>query len=423
MVMMKGTAPINIKVPIDERATGGASRNMRQFNIADTIFDEETPELQSLLEKAYERKQRPLCRCREPAIPMYIARLDGQHLIKRMPLTGRDHDPLCPSYEPPYELSGLGPLIGNAIQIDEKSGMTALKLDFSLSKRGGRAAAAPTEEKLGKVRSEAKKLSLRAMLHYLWDVGELTEWTSLWSGKRGWGRVRSSILNAAQQMTARGRPLSDVLFVPEVFHPEDREGIASRRAMALAGIQAAGSGPRKLLMIVADVKEFSAAREGQKIMFRHTPFPFLIEDGAWRRLNSRYKVELELWRSSEAFHLIAIATFGISAAGIASVEEIALMVVNQNWVPFESAHEQRLLERLSGLGRKSVKGLRFNLSIDQPIVCVTLPEQRPKPAALYIVPATADEDYERALADLIETRPEMTPWVWRIAERDLPDLP
>jgi hypothetical protein len=396
---------------------------MRQFMITDMIFHEEAPELQSLLEKAYERRQRPLCRCKEPAVPMYIARLDGQHLIKRMPLTGRDHDPSCPSYEPPYELSGLGPLIGNAIQLDEKSGMTALKLDFSLSKRGGRAATTPAEEKPGRVRSETKKLSLRAMLHYLWDVGELTEWTSLWSGKRGWGRVRSNILNAAQQMTARGGPLSDILFVPEVFHPEDREGIASRRAMALAGVQATGSGPRKLMMIVAEIKEFSAARDGQKIAFRHMPFPCLIDESEWRRLNSRYSVELELWRSSETFHLIAIATFGISAAGIASAEEVALMVVNQNWVPFENTQEQRLLERLSGLRRKSVKGLRFNLPGDQPVVCVTLPEQRPMPIAMYIVPATAGEDYEKALADLVEARPEMTPWVWRDAEGDMPELP
>lgn len=396
---------------------------MRQFMIADTIFDDEAPGLQSLLEKAYERKQRPLCRCREPAIPMYIARLDGQHLIKRMPLTGRDHNPSCPSYEPPYELSGLGPLIGTAIQLDENSSMMALRLDFSLTKRGSRTVAPPAEEPSGKVRSETKKLSLRAMLHYLWDVGELTEWTSLWSGKRGWGRVRSSILIAAQQMTARGGPLSDMLFVPEVFHAEDREGIASRRASALAGVQATGSGARKLMMIVAEIKDFSAARDGQKIAFRHMPFPFVIDTGAWRRLNSRYEVELELWRSSDALHLIAISTFGISAAGIASVEEMALMVVNQNWVPFENAHELRLLERLSGLRRKSVKGLRFNLSVEQPIVSVTLPEQRPAPAAMYIVPATADEDYDRKLADMIEARPEMMSWVWRIADGDLPDLP
>ena len=364
-----------------------------------------------------------MCLCKETGVPMYIARMDDQYVVKRMPLSGREHDPACPSYEPPYELSGLGPLIGNAIQIDA-SGKVELKLDFSLTKRGPRAApSAPTEPTEPSIRSEPRKLSLKAMLHYLWEAGELTEWRSTWAGRRGWGRVRASLINAASQMSARGGSLNDMLFVPEVFQPQDKDGIAVRRAAALKGIQATGSGPRKLMMIVAEVKEFSPAREGQKIVVRHTPFPLMIEDRAWRRLAARYEIELELWQSSEAFHLVVIATFGVSAAGIASAEEIALMVVNEHWLPFEDINELRLLEKLGHLKRKAVKGLRFNLPRDVPIVSVTLPEQKPAPVAMFIVPPTAGEEYDRALADMIATRPETTPWIWRVAEGEMPRLP
>ncbi|MEB3047383.1 DUF1173 domain-containing protein [Rhizobium mulingense] len=396
---------------------------MRQFSIGGQAFDETSGDLQLRLERAYELKLRPLCECRKPPVPMYIARADGQYLVKRMPLSGRDHDPACPSYEPPYELSGLGPLIGNAIQLDAATGSAVLKLDFSLSKRGSRTVAPATSESSGTVHNESNKLSLRAMLHYLWDVGELTEWTSLWTGKRGWGRVRSSLVNAARQMTVRGRPLSDILFVPEVFHQMDKEAIAARRAVALAGAQATASGPRRLMIAVAEVKEFGAARFGEKIVVRHLPFPFMIEQRTWKRLSARYETELELWRSNDKSHLILIATFGISDAGIAAIEEVAMMVVNENWIPFESIHEQRLLERLSGSRRKSVKGLRFNLAREQPMVSVTLPEHRPAPAAMFIVPASADSAYEAALEAMIEARPEMTPWIWRISEGDMPSLP
>ena len=396
---------------------------MRKFTIGDRVLEESTPELQGFLAQAYEQRLRPLCMCKEPRTPMYIARVEDQYLIKRMPLSGRDHDPACPSYEPPYELSGLGPLIGSAIQIDA-DGKTDLKLDFSLTKRGPRAAAGrPAEASEHGIRNEPRKLSLRAMLHYFWEAGELTEWRSTWSGKRGWGRVRANLLNAAAQMTARGATLGDMLFVPEVFHPEDKDGIAARRAAAFKGLQAAGSGPRKLMMIVAEVKEFSAAREGLRIVVRHMPFPLMIEEGTWRRLAARYETELELWRSNEVFHLIVIATFGISAAGIAAAEEVALMVVNEHWLPFEDIHELRLLEKVSHLKRKSVKGLRFNLPRDAPIVSVTLPEQKPAPVAMFIVPASAGDDYEQTLADMIEARPEITPWVWRVAEGEIPRLP
>ncbi|WP_354197060.1 DUF1173 domain-containing protein [Aquamicrobium terrae] len=396
---------------------------MRRFRIGERALDEDSAEFRDALLHAYEQRLRPLCMCKEPPVPMYIARLDGQHLVKRMPLSGRDHDPACPSYEPPYELSGLGPLIGNAIQIDA-SGKADLKLDFTLTKRGPRAAPSiPAEPSESSIHSEVRKLSLRAMLHYLWEAGELTEWRSTWAGKRGWVRVRNSLINAASQMTARGGPLSDILFVPEVFHPDDKDGISARRAAALKGVQTTGSGPRKLMLMVGEVKEFATAREGHKIAIRHLPFALMVEDGAWRRLAARYEAELELWRSNEAFHLIVIATFGISSAGIASVEEIALMVVNEHWIPFETLDELRLLERLSGLKRKSVKGLRFNLTRDQPIVSVTLPEQKPAPIAMFIVPAGASEEYEHALADMIEARPEIKPWVWRVAEGEMPRLP
>ncbi len=396
---------------------------MRRFTIGDRTFDEDMSGLQSALQDAVERRLRPHCRCREPSVPMYIARLDGQYLIKRMPLSGRDHDPACPSYEPPYELSGLGPLIGNAIQIDDASGSTVLKLDFSLSKRGVRTAPAFQGEASDTVRNETKKLSLRGMLHYMWDVGELTEWTSLWAGKRGWGRVRSSLMHAARQMTVRGGPLSDILFVPEVFRQEDRDGIAARRTATLAGAQASGSGPRKLMVAVGEIKEFAVARDGQKMVVRHLPFPFMVEQSTWNRLNARYETELELWRSSDEFHLIVIATFAISGAGIAAVDQVALMVVNENWIPFESVHEQRLLERLSASKRKSVKGLRYNLPRNQPIVSLTLPEQRGAPIAMFVIPAGADGAYERAVGEMIEARPEIAPWIWRVGDGDMPALP
>lgn len=396
---------------------------MRNYLIGEQVWDENGAEFQACLERAYEQKLRPHCRCKTPAVPMYIARLDGQYVVKRMPLTGRDHDELCPSYEPPYELSGLGPLIGNAIQVDASSGTSLLKLDFSLSKKGSRATVAQDPQSSESVRNEPRKLSLRAVLHYLWDSGELTEWTSLWAGKRGWGRVRSSLLTAASQMQVHGAPLSDILFVPEAFHPEDKEGIAARRAAALAGAQSAGSGLRKLMIAVGEIKEFASARDGQKIMVRHLPFPFMIEASAWKRLNGRYETELELWRASEDLHLMMIATFGISGAGIATVEEIALMVVNENWIPFESVHEQRLLEKLSTWRRKSIKGLRFNLPREQPIASVTLRHERSGAVALYIVPVGAGDDYEVALAELMQARPEVAPWIWRIADGDMPKLP
>ena len=355
---------------------------------------------------------------------MYIARMGEQFLVKRMPLSGSDHDRQCQSYEPPYELSGLGPLIGGAIQLDPANGMAVLKLDFSLSKRGAQKTTSGPTQHEGPVKNEARKLSLRALLHYLWHQGGLTEWTAHWVGKRHWFQVRSHLLDAAATMTVRGGALGERLFIPENFRLDDKGPIEQRRALALADILAPASGPRKLMLLVGEVKEFASARSGQKIVVKHMPgFPLVLDEGAWRRLQSRYAAEVELWQANERCHLVVIATFGLTQAGLASVDEIALMTVSEQWLPVENAHDQRLVEALSRLSLKSVKGLRFNLSSKQPIAAATLPHRRPSPAALYIVPPDADEEFSVAVSEMIAACPNVEPWIWRVAEGEMPPLP
>lgn len=398
---------------------------MRRFGIGEQIFEEEDPGLQDALEVAYERRQRPLCLCREHGLPMYIARIGDVYAIKRMPLSGAGHDSACESYESPYELSGLGALMGNAIQLDPQTGLAALKLEFSLSKIGNRAAPVPTpgNDRASSVVGEARKLSLRGLLHYLWHEAELTVWTSRWKGKRFWWTVRNHLVEAAKQMTVRGGAMSDILFVPETFRADRKDAIEKRRAEALLPAVAPKAGPRRLMVLVGEVKGLEPARSGQKLVVKHMPgFPFIVDDGLQRRLRSRFEKEFSLWEADADSHLMVIATFGMNPAGLAIIEEIALMLVSENWVPYESAAEKKLIEALAHMREKSVKGLRYNLSDDQPIANALF-QNRPNPVALYIVPAGADGTFEAALEDMIAGRPEMASWIWRIGEGDMPALP
>lgn len=396
---------------------------MRRFRIGTEIFEEDAPDLQGALKGAYERRERPLCLCREPGLAMYIAQIGDIFAIKRMPLSGGGHDPACESYESPYELSGLGPLMGSAIQLDPQSGLAALKLEFSLSKTGSRAAPVPTGEGTSSVSGDAKKLSLRGLLHYLWQEAELTVWTSHWKDKRHWWTVRHHLTEAATQMTVKGGSLSEILFVPEAFRADRKVTIEKRRAEALLPAVAPKAGPRKLMVLVGEVKGFEPARSGQKLIVKHMPgFPFIVDDALHRRLRARFEKELSLWEADSSSHLIATATFGLNVAGLAIVEEIALMIVSENWIPYESAAEKKLVEALARLREKSVKGLRYNLSDDQPIANALL-QNRADPVALYIVPAGADGEFEVALQDMIAGRPEMGSWIWRVGEGDMPPLP
>lgn len=148
------------------------------FQIAGSLVDDvHAPAAQQELSRAKAARLRPLCLCTSPGVEMYIAAA-GQHLIvKRMPGTAAEHDPGCRSWLPPGELSGYGAVGEQSIVDNPADGTTALRLGFSLSKTGNRAAPEPSGSPSGTVQSDGNKLSLRAVLHYLWDEAELTSCT------------------------------------------------------------------------------------------------------------------------------------------------------------------------------------------------------------------------------------------------------
>ena len=99
------------------------------------------------------------------------------------------------------------------------------------------------------------------------------------------------------------------------------------------------------------------------------------------------------------------------------------MVVAENWIPYESAQELRLVEALANIREQSIKGLRYASPADQPIVAALLMQHRPRPIALFVVPASADDGYEAALAEMIASRPEMDSWIWHTSRGEMPALP
>jgi hypothetical protein len=224
-------------------------------------------------------------------------------------------------------------------------------------------------------------------------------------------------------MIVKGGQLSEILFVPEPFRSESKEAIEQRRAAALQYASPPKAGPRRLMVLVGEIKGFEPARAGQKLIIKHMPgFPFVVDEVLHRRLLSRFEREFSLHEVDDHSHLIAVATFGMNTAGLAIVEEAALMVVTENWIPYESFQEKRLLDALSRMREKSVKGLRYNLQDDKPIANALL-HSRAGPVALYVIPASAEDAFEPLLNEMIDARPEIASWIWNASDGDMPPLP
>ena len=369
---------------------------------------------------AHTTHHRPRCMCLVEGVEMYVARLADGFIVKRMPNTGSHHAPDCPSYEAPAESSGLGQVLGSAITEDPTTGETTLKLGFSMSKIAGRSAMPTTGGDSDSVTSSGTKLSLRGLLHYLWDQADLTRWQSRFAGKRTWSTVRKHLLLAAENKIARGDSLRSRLYVPEVFSVDQRDAINARRmAQWSRGISAPGK-PQHLMLLIAEVKEIVPARYGFKAVVKHVPDQAFALDGQlYRRLGRRFESVLALWGATEDIHMVMIATFSVSVAGVPTIVELSLMPVTRHWLPVEDGFEKQLIERLVADGRSFVKGLRYNLGVGSTLASATLTDCEGSAPLLFVVHAGI-EDSGRYLQ---VCDPSVSAWQWNPSSEAMPSFP
>jgi hypothetical protein len=373
---------------------------------------------------AHADRLRPKCLCLVNGLEMYVARLGEGFIVKRMPGTGSRHAPDCPSYEPPPEASGLGQVLGTAIKEDPVTGETALRLGFSMSKVGGRATMPAPGTPSDSVGSDGTKLSLRGLLHYLWDQAELTRWHPGFAFKRNWGIVRRQLLLAAENKLARGEALRSRLYIPESFSVDERDALNARRVAQWIHAVATHGRPQHLILLIGEVKEIVPARFGYKVVVKHVPDQgFAIDEQLYRRLGRRFDSELALWGSADTVHMVAIATFGVSDAGIPAIAEMSLMPVTPQWLPIEDSFERQLVERLVAENRAFIKGLRYNLHRDQCVATATLTDTGGSGPLLFVFPPSVEHGGDTSSMLHAAARGGSPVWTWQPSSEAMPALP
>jgi Protein of unknown function (DUF1173) len=392
------------------------------YSIEGNNFSADDSKLQGVLASAYNRHIRPLCLCKTPALEMYIAKVNGVYIIKRMPNTGYQHDPDCGSYDIPAELSGLGQFLGSAIKENIDEGLTILKFDFALSKGVSKAIPSGNNQEKTSVKTDTKKLSLRATLHYLWEQAGFNKWSPAMAGKRNWFVIRKYLYEAAKDKTAKNVALDSLMYIPEAFDLDHKQEIITRRIATLSHLYEDNKS-QQFMLIIGEVKDITSARFGYKMVIKHLPdFPIMLNHDIYHRLCKRFEIELELWSANESGHLIVMGTFGINASGIPTFEEITLMMVAENWIPYDNADELRLITELAQANQRFIKCLRYNLPSTVPTASVLLTDKDKTATTLFICPASAVESYINDLNTLIENS-EIKTWLWDAGNVALPKFP
>ena len=164
------------------------------------------------------------------------------------------------------------------------------------------------------------------------------------------------------------------------------------------------------------IAEFRS-RSDRKLYFRNFPKPFFLDQAA-DRFDRKFGERIAMVDKVVGAHLIVIATFSYNR-GYCNVEEVDMMPVTAEWLPFEHEREAELIRALHD--REFVKSLRYNLGGSAPMASASL-HDTDGPTALYAPPADISADAEQALRAAAERAPCRT-WFWPASSPRMPPLP
>lgn len=391
---------------------------MQQYIIMDQRVDEADERFETLLRKAYEEGVRPVCLCKTTGVPMYVSRTGEALYLKRMPLSGGSHSPECDRFEVPASISGKSELLGQAIIESDSDNVAIVKLGFPIM--SGTSRAAPTRSSLeaSSVKATPTRLTMRALLDYLWDEAELNLLAPAFVGRRYWGHVQKFLRNAAVGKSTSKIAFENLLYIPEVFTVERKEEIAaSRRRLLDASTQ-----DKHKMVIIGSMKALEDTRLGGKLSILHAPgFPLFLDVGLYKKVKNRFRNETELWGSLDGTHLMVISTFLATDSGVGKIEELAVMNVTAEWIPFSNLVEYELLDILAKTKRRFVRSMHYNLENKVPLAFGILLDAGEDGTPMFICPGDATEAEVAAYQSIIEET-GIPSWFWH-THQPMPPLP
>ncbi|MBO1007960.1 DUF1173 domain-containing protein [Acidovorax sp. SD340] len=397
------------------------SMDAQRYSIAGQVYDALDPRLQEVLARVREGVDRPRCLCVPDGVEMYVAR-HRQYVVKRMPGTGGQHHPQCPSYEPDAQQSGLGELMGEAI-IETLAGSVELRVDFPWVRVLGRGVAPGEPHDPGEINVPRRRMSLRALTHFLFERAGFNRWLPAMAGKRNQGVICKHLLEAAAEMIVKGQPLAQRLHVPEPFSEASKAAAAQRRRDKLAILQPR-DGRSPLAVVLGEFKTCETTAFGRRLWIKHMPdTPLLIADKTWERARRTYAAYFEVQDADAAYRprLVLTALIRAKREHVHEVDALSLMLTTEHWIPVEGAHEIEFIHALVEQQRRFIKPLRYDARITAGFPNALLTDTGAEPVALHVVSAFA-EAKERAAKMQVIARISPPPWTWW-TDQPMPTLP
>ncbi|MFT3815666.1 MAG: DUF1173 family protein [Acidovorax sp.] len=393
---------------------------VQRFTIGGVEFDASDPQLQEALARAYEAPDRPRCVCTPGGVEMYVAR-HRLFVLKRMPGSGMRHHPSCPSYEPDARQSGLGELEGDAV-LEPNPGSFELRVNFPWTRVTGHAVPRGESQEPAEVEVARRRMSLRALMHFLFERAGINRWSPAMEGKRNQGVLHKYLMEAADSITIRGLSLAERLYVPVPFTEAGHAEAARRRREKLAVLHPR-DGQSPLAIVMGEFKACDATALGRRIWIKHAPdAPLLVAARTWERIERAFGAFLEA-RHADTGHRVRVMIAALIRARREHTYEVdaaSLMLTSDQWIPLDGVHEVALLQALCEQRRRFIKPLRYDARTAACFPNALLLDTGGQPLALHIFSAFMSSK-DRAVKEKA-VQAGGGAWVWRTDE-PMPALP
>lgn len=349
----------------------------------------------------HKKSVRPLCMCTPQGVKMYVAKTKSGYCIKRMPKQGEQHAVTCPSYEAPRELSGRGYVDDAAISEDEKTGETALKVDFPLTKnKNAKAPEAPDGAPTDTVESVQKKLTLRALFDYLYDEAELNQYHPS-ERRKSYRYIRERLIQTLNNKRTKNLALDERVLIPEAFILDKKDEHFQSVRKFLSQLKPKNK-TRPVGVLVGEFKAIEQARFGYKLLVKHLPSnPIFFDEKMHGKIEKAFSYELSVFAENEDAKVLVVTTFYVTESGNLQMDLCTMVPVNKDWIPFYSNDEKFLIDKLASDSVQFTKTLRYNIPSKEVIASVVIPKND-ELLAVYCVPMGADSEYINSLDNVLE---------------------
>jgi hypothetical protein len=395
----------------------------QRFYIKGQTYNAADARLQDALARIYETPERPRCLCMQGGIEMYVAK-HKLFVIKRMPGTGNQHHPTCPSYELEYQQSGLGELIGEAV-IEHTPEMVELRVDFPLARVPGKAIPRGESLQPGDITAPRHRMSLRAVMHYLFERAGFNRWHPAMEGKRSQAVLHKYLMEAAAEIEMKGVQLLERLYVPEQFNEEHKNAIAERRRKKLAILRSSDDDVQfKMALVLGELKGVDALAFGKKVWIKHMPdAPLFIDNKAWEKIERAYGGMLEARDADTKTRqrIVLCALVYAKRERSYQIDTASMMLTTEHWIPIEGMHEVELIQALIERKRRFMKPLRYDARSAASFANALLLDAGETPMPLHVVSAFMERKDRTIKEKLIKESGEAV-WVWH-TDQPMPALP